>query len=156
VAEILVSETAVLRAAPEVVYAIFADYVDAHPRVLPRPPFGDLVVERGGIGAGTRFRVEGLERGKMRSLTCEVTEPQPGRVLVESDVASDLVTTFTVEPSDGGRDARVTISTRWTRGGVRGFVERMLAPRILRPVYRQELRNVEQLARERSGAARTV
>ena len=89
----------------------------------------------------------------MQTLRCEVTEPEPGRVLVESDVASDLVTTFIVEPSDGERDSRVTISTRWTRGGVRGFVERILAPRILQPVYRQELRNVEQLARKRSGAA---
>jgi hypothetical protein len=153
VAEILVSVMAILRAPPAVVYAIFADYHEAHPSVLPRPPFGELVVERGGVGAGTLFRVEGQQGGKMQTLRCEVTEPEPGRVLVESDVASDLVTTFIVEPSDGGRDSRVTISTRWTRGGLRGFVERILAPRILQPVYRQELRNVEQLARKRTGAA---
>ena len=60
--------------------------------------------------------------GKVMSLRMEVTEPQPGRVLMESDVASDMVTTFTVEPSDGGRDSRVTIATRWTRGGLRGWI----------------------------------
>ena len=150
-AEVFVSVSAVVHAPADVVYAIFADYHDAHPRVLPRPPFGELVVERGGIGAGTRFRVEGRQGRKMKTLRCEVTEPHPGRVLVESDVDSDLVTTFTVDPADGGRDSRVTISTRWTRAGVQGIVERLLVPLFLRPVYRAELRNVEQLARERAG-----
>jgi hypothetical protein len=153
VAEIIASVTEVVRAAPEVVWDIFTDYHDLHPRVLPRPAFGALVVERGGRGAGTVFTVELREGPRTRKMRMNVTEPQPGRVLMESDQDSDLVTTFTVEPSDGGRDSRVTITTRWTRGGLRGWLERTFGPALMRPVFRAELRNVEQLARERSGAA---
>jgi hypothetical protein len=149
--EIVISETAVLQAAPEAVYAIFADYHEGHPNALPRPPFGALVVERGGTGAGTRFTVTTREGLGMKTYRMDVTEPQPGRVLLESDVDSDLTTTFAVEPADGGA-ARVTITTRYTRGGVRGWLERMLLPRLAGPVFQQEMRNVERLARERSAA----
>lgn len=152
-AEIIVTATAVVRAPPPVVYGIFIDYHDAHPRVLPRHAFGALVVEQGGTGAGTVFAVELRQGPRTRTLRMRVTEPQPGRVLMESDVDSDMVTTFTVEPADGGRESRVTIATRWTRGGVAGLLERLIAPPLMRPVFRAELRNVEQLARERSGAA---
>ncbi|HST58947.1 MAG TPA: SRPBCC family protein [Longimicrobium sp.] len=153
-AEIIVSATAVVQAAPEVVYGIFTDYHDAHPRVLPKRAFGALVVERGGTGAGTVFTVELRQGPRTKVLRMEVTEPQPGRVLMEKDVDSDMVTTFTVEPADGGRDARVTITTRWTRAGIAGLVERLIAPPLMRPVFLEEIRNVEQLARERAGAAR--
>ncbi len=153
-AEIIVSATALVQAAPEVVYGIFTDYHDAHPRVLPRKAFGALVVERGGTGAGTVFTVELRQGPRTKLLRMEVTEPQPGRVLMEKDVDSDMVTTFTVEPADGGRDSRVTITTRWTRAGIAGLVERLVAPPLMRPVFLTEIRNVEQLARERAGAAR--
>jgi hypothetical protein len=48
--------SAVIDAPPAEVYAIFADYRNAHPQVLPKPYFGDLVVEKGGNGAGTVYR----------------------------------------------------------------------------------------------------
>lgn len=152
-AQIIVSASAVVRAAPEVVYRIFADYHDAHPRVLPKNAFGALVVEQGGTGAGTVFTVELRQGPRTKVLRMRVTEPQPGRVLMESDLDSDMVTTFTVEPADGGRDSRVTITTRWTRGGVAGMLERLAVPPFMRPVFRAEIRNVEQLARELSAAA---
>jgi hypothetical protein len=151
VAEIIISETAVMQAAPEVVYGIFADYHEAHPGVLPRPHFGALVVERGGTGAGTRFRVDIRQGRGRKTYRMDVTEPQPGRVLVESDLDSDLTTTFTVEPADGG--SRVTITTRFTQGGPGGWLMRTFGPRLARPIYREELRNVERLARERSPAS---
>ncbi len=146
------SASAVVRAAPEVVYGIFTDYHDLHPRVLPGHAFGALVVVEGGTGAGTVFTVELRQGPRTKLLRMRVTEPQPGRVLMESDVDSDMVTTFTVEPADGGRDSRVTITTRWTRGGVAGVVERLVAPLFMRPVFRAEIRNVETLARERAAA----
>lgn len=152
-AEIIASVTELVRAAPHVVWDIFTDYHDAHDRVLPRPAFGKMVVERGGRGAGTVFTIELREGARTRTMRMDVTEPQPARVLMESDRDSDLVTTFTVEPSDGGRHSRVTITTRWTRGGLRGFLERMFGPPLMRPVFRAELRNVEKLARERAAAA---
>jgi hypothetical protein len=81
-----------------------------------------------------------------------VSEPEPGRVLKEQDLDSDLFSTFTVTSASGGR-SHVTIETRWTRGGVRGFIERMVLPLAARPIYLQEIANLERLARERSGAA---
>ena len=72
-------------------------------------------------------------------------------VLLESDLDSDLTTTFAVEPVDGG--SRVTITTRFTQGGLGGWLMRTLGPRLARPIYREELRNVERLARERSAAS---
>lgn len=151
--EISASATADLRCAPEAAYGILIDYRELHPQILPRPSFGALVVERGGVGAGTVFRVELREGVRTRWMRMEASEPQPGRVLVETDLESDLVTTFTVEPMDGGSHTRATITTRWTRGGVRGFVERLLLPPLMRRVFLQELRNLEQLARERAGAS---
>lgn len=147
--EIVVEVSAPVRGTPEVVYGIFADYHDKHPRVLPRPHFGELVVERGGTGAGTVFRV-GVLRGPRKYLRMEVTEPEQGRVLKETDLDSDLWTTFTVNPAEGGRASIVTLHTRWTRGGVQWLMEKLLAPPLLRHIYRQELRNVDQLARQLS------
>ncbi len=151
-AEIVISASAPVHAPPATVYGILSDYRDGHPHILPRPPFGALVVESGGRGAGTVFTVQSRQGAKMRTHRMAVTEPEPGRVLVETDTdpKSDLVSTFTVDSAAGG-NAYVTIGTRWTRGGVPGLIERMLVPPLARPVYRKEIANLERLARERSG-----
>jgi hypothetical protein len=150
--EIVISASAVVQAPSATAYGILADYRDGHPHILPRPHFGALAVESGGTGAGTVFRVEAREGAGMKTYRMRVSEPEPGRVLVETDTASDLVTTFTVDPVEGGH-CRVTITTRWTRGGVQGFVERLVLPLLARPIYRQEIANLDRVARERSGAA---
>src|SRR5579885_1306861 len=97
-----VAATAVIDAPAPAAYAVIADYRDGHPHILPRPPFVSLDVEEGGVGAGTviRFRMRML--GTTREMRATVTEPEPGRVLVESDAAGDVVTTFTVDPVGGG------------------------------------------------------
>jgi hypothetical protein len=130
-----------------VAFGILADYRHGHPHILPRPHFGALTVEAGGTGAGTIFRVETRQIGGMKTFRMRVSEPQPGRVLMESDVDSDLTSVFTVDPVDGG--CRVTIETRWTRGGVKGLLERVLLPRLARPIYLREIANLEALARQR-------
>jgi hypothetical protein len=78
-----------------------------------------------------------------------VTEPEPGRVLVETIIEGDpLVTTFIVAPADGGRACEVTItSVIEKKPGVRGMIERFLSPRILEPMYREELRLLDEYAR---------
>lgn len=148
-AEIIISATAVMRAAPEIVYGIFADYHEAHPSVLPRPHFGTLVVERGGTGAGTRFTIDIRQMRGRRTFRMDVTEPRPGRLLVETDLDSDLTTSFAVEPEGGG--SRVTITTRFTQGGLGGWLMKTFGPRLARTIYDEELRNVERLANERVG-----
>jgi hypothetical protein len=63
-----------------------------------------------------------------------VAEPEPGRVLTESDTASSLVTTSTVSPQ--GDASLVRIATAWKgAGGIGGLFERMFAPRVMRAIY---------------------
>ncbi|HEX6368157.1 MAG TPA: SRPBCC family protein [Longimicrobium sp.] len=151
-AQVTISESAVVHAPPATVYGVLSDYREGHPAILPRPPFGELAVESGGTGAGTVFRVQTRQGLAMRTFRMAVTEPEPGRLLVETDTESDLVSTFRVEPVEGGH-SRVTITTRWTRGGVQGFVERLLLPTLAGPIYRKEIANLERVALQRSAGA---
>ena len=128
------------------VYGIIADYHVGHPSILP-PTFRNLVVESGGVGAGTRIRFQMKIGGRLRTLRAAITEPEPGRVLVESDLDGGGITTFTVTPL--GNDAcQVHILTEWTSGGLRGWVESFLAPRMLEPLYRKELEILQRVAAE--------
>lgn len=136
-------------ARPEAVYNVLADYRTGHPAILPKPEFGDLVVEAGGRGAGTIVRFTMNVLGTTRTFRQAISEPQPGRVLQEADETGDVVTTFTVEPLAGGKRSRVTITTE-TRAspGLRGLVERLVSPRVLRGLYRRELRQLEEYTKE--------
>lgn len=151
-AQVTIRASAVIHAPPAAAYGVLSDYHEGHPGILPRPPFGELVVESGGTGAGTVFRVTTREGMKMKTYRMTVTEPEPGRLLMESDTESDLVSTFRVEPVDGG-DSRVTITTRYTRRGVQGWLESVLLPVLAGPIYRKEIENLERVARQRSAAA---
>ncbi|HEX6307714.1 MAG TPA: SRPBCC family protein [Longimicrobiales bacterium] len=134
------SESARLDAAPQDLYAILADYHQGHASILPKPPFVDLTVEQGGIGAGTIIRVRMRVLGRVRAYRAVVTEPDPGHVLVETN-ENGYVTSFTVEPLSDGRHTSVTIATEMPgRAGVIGALERWLMPRLLRPVYARELK----------------
>lgn len=140
------STTAVIRAPAERVYAIVADYHHGHPTILPRPPFESLDVEQGGVGAGTVIRCRMRLLGRTREFRAAVTEPEPGRVLAETDQATGAVTTFTVAPRNDG-DTDATIATELPlRAGVVGALERFLIPRALRPVYVRELAKLAELA----------
>jgi hypothetical protein len=77
----------------------------------------------------------------------QVAEPEPGRILTESDTNSSLVTTFTVTPE--GERSRVEISTTWEgAGGIGGIFERLFAPRVMRGLYDDELARLDAYARE--------
>jgi uncharacterized protein YndB with AHSA1/START domain len=125
-------------APPEAVYAVFADYREAHPRILPPRSFVGLRVVEGGHGAGTVIDVDGRFAGRTRTIRGVVTEPQPGRLLVESYPAERMVTSFRVVPAGGG--AQVTISTvmprRW---GPLGWLEERMVRRFLPSVFAEEL-----------------
>jgi uncharacterized protein YndB with AHSA1/START domain len=144
VGTIHVAEERLIQAPPEQVYGYLADMREHHHRFLP-PAFSDFEVESGGVGAGTVTRFNLKAGGRVRSYRMEVAEPEPGRVLTESDTESSLVTTFTVEPAEGG--SRVQISTTWDgAGGVGGFFERTFAPRVMRALYRDELERLDAYA----------
>jgi uncharacterized protein YndB with AHSA1/START domain len=131
------------------VYGYLAD-MHQHPRFLP-PAFSDFQVEEGGVGAGSVTRFAVTAGGRTRSYRMRVTEPEPGRVLVESDTNSSLVTTFNVEPRDG--KSLVRISTSWDgAGGMGGFFERTFAPRAMHRIYLDELERLNAYARDQQPA----
>ncbi|HKA01795.1 MAG TPA: SRPBCC family protein [Candidatus Solibacter sp.] len=136
----VIAASAEMRGDARRVYEILADYKEGHPRILP-PQFQRLQVERGGYGEGTVIRVEMKLLGAIRTYRAAVSEPAPGRVLVEADVERDgPVTTFTVERLPGSGWARVKIETIvQVRGGLLGRFERWIATRTLRPIYDREL-----------------
>jgi uncharacterized protein YndB with AHSA1/START domain len=137
-------------APPATVYGYIADHREHHPHFLP-PAFSDFQVESGGVGAGTVTRFKVTAGGRSRDYRMEVAEPEPGRVMTESDINSSLVTTWTVTPQNGV--SRVRISTTWDgAGGVGGFFERLFAPRVMRGIYADELERLNNYARERASA----
>ena len=134
----------------DAVYGYLADMREHHPRFLP-PAFSDFQVESGGIGAGTITRFKMTAGGRTRQYRMKIAEPEPGRVLTESDMSSSAVTTFTVSPR--GDASVVQISTAWDgASGVGGFFERMFAPRALRAIYDDELQRLDAYARAQRSA----
>jgi polyketide cyclase/dehydrase/lipid transport protein len=130
------------------VYGYLADMREHHPRFLPSA-FSDFEVETGGVGEGTITRFTVTAGGRSREYRMRVTEPEPGRVLTESDTASSLVTTFTVTPQ--GATSRVRISTTWQgAAGIGGLFERLFAPRAMHRIYADELDCLNTYAREQA------
>lgn len=147
-AHVHAEQEAVIAAPADVVYGILADYHQHHPHVLPKQYFSDLTVEEGGQGAGTTFRVRTHALGVEHAYHMRVTEPEPGRVLAETDIDSGLVTTFTVTPTNDGTHARVRIATDWeTSPGLAGIIEKLLTPMVMRRIYAKELRQLDEYAR---------
>ncbi|HTS37218.1 MAG TPA: hypothetical protein VMH04_16195 [Candidatus Solibacter sp.] len=143
----LISATALIPARRERVYALIANYHEGHPRIVPKQ-FSDLVVEQGGVGAGTVIRFQMSMFGKKQIYRAAITEPEPGRVLVETYLEpKGVVTTFTVDQGTAPADSRVTISTLLpVRVGFLGFIERQLSTLLLRPIYVKELENIARVA----------
>ncbi len=146
VARNVVSAEGSVDAPVDTVYRYLADMRDHHPHFLP-PAFSEFQVESGGVGAGTVTRFKITAGGRTREYRMQVGEPEPGRVLTESDMNSSAVTTFTV--SARGDTSLVQISTAWDgASGIGGLFERMFAPRVLRAIYSDELRRLDAYARE--------
>lgn len=131
-------------AAPsKVVFRCIADY-NERPRWLP-PNFSDLIVEKGGQGAGTVARYRLAAGNRERTYHVSVAEPRPGAVLSESDSNSSLVTTWTVSPRGSG--SQVAVHVEWQgAGGVGGFFERLFAPGALKRVYDDALARLDRYA----------
>ncbi len=141
-----------IEAPPGVVYECLADMDQHHPRFLPEA-FSDFTVESGGVGEGTVIGYRLTAGGRTRSYRMAISEPEPGRVLRESDTGSSLVTTFTVDPQGAG--SRVAIETTWQgAGGVGGFFEGLFAPRVIRRLYLDELDRLDAYARGRAAPGR--
>ena len=141
----LVSAERTVDAPAGAVYGYIADMRGHHPHFLP-PAFSDFQVESGGVGEGTITRFTLTAGGRTRQYRMKVAEPEPGRVLTESDTGSSAVTTFTVTPQGG--QSVVQIATTWEgAGGIGGFFERLFAPRVMRSIYADELERLDAYAR---------
>jgi Polyketide cyclase / dehydrase and lipid transport len=146
--QISVKANAILNARAEDVYATIADYRHGHPNILPAA-FSDLQVEQGGYGAGTIIRFKMKVLGIEQAFYHRVSEPEPGRVLVEQDIDSvqNIITTFVVDPLENGQKTHVEISTTMNASaGLTGVVERIVVPLINSRLYREELQLLEEVA----------
>jgi hypothetical protein len=132
-----------INARPPAVYAVLADYKAHHPRIMPESLFSNLEVETGGVGAGTLFHITFRMLGRRQQLHMQVAEPEPGHVLTETNLDTGVVTKFTVAPEDGGSRTLARISSEWeTGGGLRGFIDRLATPVLMRRIFRLQLREL--------------
>jgi hypothetical protein len=140
-----VEQSAEVNAPAHVAYTILSDFKH-HDRITPKPPFSPIVVEEGGVGAGTVIHFQTTFLGRTDNCHSVITEPEPGRVLVETETNRNTVTTFTVDPTVSNR-SRVTIACVFQgRDGLLGVVERWIATRLITPVLAKEIRLLEEYA----------
>ena len=126
------------------VYDLLSDYRNGHPRILPRA-FSNFSVLQGGVGAGTIIRFTLNVGGRPQDVEARVDEPEPGRVLTETYPHKGAVTRFTVVPA--GSQGRLQIETTWKpSSGIAGLIERLVAPRLFRKLYAEELDLIERWA----------
>lgn len=139
-----------VNAPAEAVYGYIRD-MHIHPKFLP-PAFSDFHIESGGVGTGSVTRFKVTAGGRTREYHMTVDEPEPGRVLRESDQSSSLITKFIVDPAVSG-SSLVQISTSWQgAGGIGGFFERTFAPRAMKAIYEDELARLDAYVREQQTA----
>src|SRR5689334_14807773 len=106
------ASSALIDAPAKLVYDILADYRGGHPLILPGNYFVSLSVETGGVGAGTIISFQMRIFGKLQTFRAAIAEPEPGRILVESDLDGTASTTsFIVDARDQNRSCEVTIAT---------------------------------------------
>ena len=146
-----VAASRVIGASADVAYQLIADYQGGHQRILPAKYFGNLRATKGGYGDGTEIAFEmypfGMKRATQQA-RARVTEPEPGRVLVETDLDRGFVTTFTVDPV-GPSSARVEFVTTVPRKpGIGGAIEKAITTRFLATVYDAELEQLDRVASE--------
>ena len=142
-----VESDAHIPATAERVYSIIADYHNGHPHILPKPYFSSLEVEQGGVGAGTVIHFQMHMLGMTRLLRAEITEPEPGRVLVETYPADGTVTSFIVRPEEDGKSCHIMIMTDLhVRGGPLGWMQGWAMRTLLHRIYQRELAQLAEFA----------
>lgn len=148
--QIHVEYSAVVNAPPENIYAIIIDYKQAHQAILPQPYFTKMDAIEGGRGAGTAVRVWMNVLGVQRVYNMTVSEPEPGRIITETDPEANLETSFIIDPVNGGSQSQVTISSKMQTGPhIQGVLERLFNPFMMKRIYREELKLLDAYAQTR-------
>ena len=128
-----------------IAYHCLADYREHHrPEGFLPPAFSRFEIQRGGVGAGTEasWTVD-LGGGRKRRMSATISEPEPGRRLVET--GPGVVTTFTVAPNRDG--CVVQFDTVFDEPGLSGVLLRRFIGRMLGPLYADELARLDVYAR---------
>jgi hypothetical protein len=125
-------------AEPDVTFDALADYTSVRAKILP-PEITDFQVLDGGIGDGTRFSYNlHATKKRIRHVEAQVSEPDAGQQILESDTKSSLKVIWDVAAAEGG--SRVTVKVTWDgASGVGGFFERLFAPAGIKRIYSAEL-----------------
>ena len=135
----------VINARPDDIYNIIADYHAGHQAILPEPYFKEMTLEEGGYGAGTVIRVVMKVFGRTYRYHMIVTEPKPGRIIVETDLHTGQESRFIITPVDGGQKSDVTIAATFPgKPGLAGLMERLFKPRITRSIFDKELQKLAE------------
>ena len=96
-----------------------------------------------------KSRVLGVEKAFYQ----RVSEPEPGKVIVEQDIEAgqNFITTFTVNPVEEGQKSHVVISTTLNASpGLKGLVEQVIISTFNPRIYREELTLLEAVAQQRN------
>ena len=150
-AQVNVSSSILIDAAPAAALAAISDYRDVRPSILS-PHYRDYRVVNGGDGRGTIAEWT-LQATKSRSRQVRAEVDVAGHTVIEKDANSSLLTNWTVAPAGPG--CSVTMKTSWNgAGGVKGFFERTFAPLGLRKIQGEVLTNLKKRV-EASGSAGT-
>jgi|SRR5687767_717655 len=139
----IATATKIINAQADMIYKIIADYRHGHPSILPRQYFLSMNVEQGGVGAGTVVNFKMRLLGQTQSFHSIITEPQPGRFLVETDMESKIPTSFHLVPIGKGDQSQLTIMTELEG---KNAVESFIAKWVLQQVYREELELITEAA----------
>jgi len=132
---------ALIHGRPEDIYTALADYRHEHVYIVPPKYLRNLVVESGGVGAGTVIRYRARAFGIERPSRALISEPEPGRVLVEQETTSTLKTIFTVTPTSDAQQTHLQIASHWvpSRNPVK-IIEQALYPFIMRDLYERSFK----------------
>jgi hypothetical protein len=149
----IATATRIVDAPAEVIYNIIAEYRNGHPLILPKEYFLSLDVQEGGFGAGTIVNFTMRILGQTQSFDSIITEPEPGRLLVETDIKSQIPTSFHVLPIGNDHQSRGTIATELKGQNV---VEGFVAKWMLQKIYRQELDLIAGQAGKQVAAVQSV
>jgi polyketide cyclase/dehydrase/lipid transport protein len=144
-----------LDAPADALYHCLTDYTHHHrhqPEGFLPTAFTHLEVLRGGVGAGTIIRFTTRVGGRSMTRTQEVSEPHPGRVLVEWGDGEG--STFSLDRR--GERTLLRIETTLEPRGLDALLMPLLGAAILRPIYEEEMRNLEAYARAHTAHAACV
>jgi uncharacterized protein YndB with AHSA1/START domain len=141
-------------AAPcERVYERLSDYGPGRSAWLPAANYSEMAVQKGGSGPGTEVSYRLKVGPRQRVYKMQISAPEPGTSVVETDSTSSMVFTWSVKPS--GSASLVTVACQWRGGsGIGGFFERRFAPGGVRRVLSQALAGLDAALTGTTGPAR--